>query len=53
MTASKRILDLRFGLRHADDHGASAREFFVGDFCYELQVEAETLALFPCHVVEK
>jgi hypothetical protein len=42
---------VRFG--HADNHGASAREFFFGDFGEELQVQAETPAFLKCYVVEE
>ena len=42
-----------FGLWHADDYGASAGQFFFGDFRYELQVEADTLAFLTCQIVEK
>jgi hypothetical protein len=42
-----------FRFRHTDNHGASAWEFFVGDFRDELQVQAETHALLICDIVEK
>jgi hypothetical protein len=50
---SLKLSDSDFGLRCADDHGASARQFFVGDFRYELQVKAEPIAFPICHIVEK
>ena len=39
--------------RHADNQGASAGDFFVGDFGDELQVQAKTPAFLICQVVEK
>ena len=53
MALSLRLSSSYLGLRHADDHGASARQFFVRNFGYELQVEAETLAFLTGHIVEK
>ena len=41
----------RFG--HADNYGAPAWEFFVGDFGDELQVQTKTPAFLICHIVEK
>ena len=48
-----KCLDFRLGFGHADDYGASAWEFFVGDFGDELQVQTETPAFLICHVVKK
>ena len=48
-----KCLDFRLGFRHADNYGASVREFFVGDFGDELQVQAETPAFLICRVVKE
>ena len=50
---SFRSLNSDFGLWHADDHGASAGQFFVRDFRHELQVEAKTCGFLTCYVVEE
>jgi hypothetical protein len=48
-------LDLGSGasLWHADNQGSPARQFVVGDFRQELQVEAQSPAFLTCCVVEK
>ena len=40
-------------LWHADNQGSPARQFVIGDFRQELQVEAHSRAFLTCRVVEK
>jgi len=37
----------------ADNQGSSARQFVIGDFRQELQVEAPSSAFLTCRVIEK
>jgi hypothetical protein len=42
-----------FGLRHANDDGASARQFLVGNFGDEFKFKAKPLGLLTSHIVKK
>ena len=49
----EKMLGLGFRFRHADHHGAAARQFFVGDFRDESQVQPKTRAFLICDVIEE
>ena len=40
-------------LGHADHHGAAARQFLLGDFGHELQIDPQALAFLPGRVVKE
>src|ERR1700690_1550077 len=40
-------------LGHADDHSTAARQFLLGNFGHELQIDSQAQAFLPGRIVEK